>query len=910
MLLKKLSDLSSNQQKHLYIFGVLVGSYLIIHLLFLLWKNTFYQNPWQLVPDQTLVVLESENFPRLIAKINQDKNYENKLVIGDVKKQIQHLDSLIQHFPILKEEFENESFLISFHQVHKKKIDYVFYLPIPAEDSIFSEFLSPYFISKKKFERNYKDNRISEFRNQNGEIELATTRFKNYVVLSSSSLLIDEIIREEDGGRSKKVFSKFKRKAFEPDENADFTLYFHIEGLTQLLTILRQDRLIPILSPLFHSQDIAGINFQLEPDKVKVSGILSTQFSKEKSLFQYTSNNLNQAFLPLFEKNNPALAFNFGVDDFEKFHSELKEREIAVQSEIKNGKGELLDKEKFLENFSSELTYMVLPSYQKTTGHSALFLKLESNENTDLSNKKIEFINENKALRLIQNWSIFQKKEIFKFNVPDFPRHLFGSFFSGFGYSFCTFYKNNLVISSDQNFLQRLIQLEKSKVEKDYVKLQENINCALLIDVKLLFKKNRIGLKNNTTALPNFLSNIRFPVVKLSGQVSAKKETLDFEGFFQFDDYQEQTGTGELLAVDTISKFNKKIISKVIDYPSGKKNPWLIFQDDRFKINFLNDGVNKWQIPLWRPFSNEIYQLNKNHYDLGTGAQFAFASGSKVNLVDTAGKYIPPFPVFLPSYFLIDKFALIPLSIPNKYGFLISDLYGNVFILNQNGQKLKKWAPRKLRNPLGAVPQSIKLENKLGMVFLLKNGELNILDLNGNSFPGFPLQFNSFIENPPIITLGNTSSNSFIQLLTNTGEIILVSLQGKIISRNQIRRYSSATSTKICIDKNFGKDWIINQQDGNNLNILNNDGQLLSRIQFEDNLPKVVNFYSFGFIRFISVFNKKNASTDIYALDGRKLNEQPFTSEIEFIIHKTGDENIFFFYRYLNGRLEKVLFSL
>ncbi|WP_020532831.1 hypothetical protein [Flexithrix dorotheae] len=906
MPLKKLSDLSTKQKKQLYIFGVLVGGYLIVHLLFLLWKNTFYQNPWQLIPDQTLVVIESENFPRLITKLNQDKNYENKFVAGNAKNQVRVLDSLFQEYPILKEEAESESFLVSFHQIHKKKIDYVFYLPFPAEDSIFNQFLSPHFNSKKKFERNYKANRISEYRNKNGEIALATTRFKNYFILSSSSLLIDEIIREEDGGKGGKIFSKFKRKAFETDEKADFACYFHIDGITQLLSSLQQDKLTSILQPLFHFQDIVGLNFQITPEKIKTSGILSAQFSKEKNLFQFTSNNLKQDFLPLFDKHNPTMVFNFGIDDFEQFHSKLKDREITVQSELKNGKGEILDKEKFLEFFSTEMTFVLFPNFQDVTGNSALFLKLADQKQTE----KTAFIRANKALRLIQDWSIFQKKEIYKLNIPDFPKHLFGSFFTGFSYSFCTFYQDYLVISSDQNFLQRLIQVENSQGENVPEVLREEVNSTFGIDLKMLSKKNSTGFMSNAINFPDFLSEIRFPVMALSGQVVAKREWLEVNGSFQFDNDEENTSTGKLLATDTVLRFNKKIISRIIDFPTGKENSWFIFQDNRFNINFIREGKKQWEIPLWRPFSNEIYQLNKNRYDLGTGAHFAFASGSKVNLVDTAGKYISPFPVFLPSYFLIDKFALIPLPPPNKYGFLLSDQYGNVFILNQNGEKLSKWEPRKLRNPLGAVPVSIKMGNKQGLVFLLKNGELNILDLNGKAFPGFPLQFNSFIENPPVITMGENSSESFIRLLTNTGEIILVSLEGKIISRNQIRRYSSGTSTKICVDKHLRKDWIITQKEGKSLNLLNNEGQFLSRIPLENNLPKIVNYYSFGFNTFISVFDQKSASTNIYSLEGRKLNTQPFISENEFIIQNTEAENIFFFYRYLNGKLEKVIFSL
>jgi hypothetical protein len=238
----------------------------------------------------------------------------------------------------------------------------------------------------------------------------------------------------------------------------------------------------------------------------------------------------------------------------------------------------------------------------------------------------------------------------------------------------------------------------------------------------------------------------------------------------------------------------------------------------------------------------------------------------------------------------VSKFqAHLPTSDPISALYLIDggEDGSNRFIVKSSAEELFVWESvtrslKKLNHLVdfekivGPVVALNQIGNR-GFIVTQQNGKIYLLKENGTVKPGFPVDILTRAESPFTWAQNPQTGQPELAGVSVSGELIRISLDGKITSRRQLLRPEPGSRFRILFDRN-SLDWILVRSVNSKTAIITKDGRELFEIK--DILPNAtIQYHFFGVDnRFITI--KSGSYTTVFDMNGKRLGDKAIPSEM------------------------------
>ncbi len=168
--------------------------------------------------------------------------------------------------------------------------------------------------------------------------------------------------------------------------------------------------------------------------------------------------------------------------------------------------------------------------------------------------------------------------------------------------------------------------------------------------------------------------------------------------------------------------------------------------------------------PISFPFSS-IVELaagdfnNDQTYEIVVGLQ-----NGDLYIIDNSGNTLPNFPVNVGG-----QISTSPIILDNNH-IVTATSTGEIFVISPTGNIVSNFelSGRIVSEPIAA---DFNNNGSLDIVCVTTSGIVNLFDISGNMFKGFPVELNQVVTQPPLISDINGDGQLNILVATNTGEI-------------------------------------------------------------------------------------------------------------------------------------------
>ena len=260
---------------------------------------------------------------------------------------------------------------------------------------------------------------------------------------------------------------------------------------------------------------------------------------------------------------------------------------------------------------------------------------------------------------------------------------------------------------------------------------------------------------------------------------------------------------------------------------------------------------------------SEIFQI-----DIYKNGKFQslFATGNQIHLVARNGKYVSGFPTDIPSTGGIQHLGLIDYSGKGEYRIAATDSQGDIYLVNAKGEILDGWNPRSFDEAQSIALRHLRVRNRDFMLTLESEGEFHLLKRIGKYYPNFPLDLKTKLAKGINIKKGSQFDNTVITLLSTSGELIRLNLNGKILGKKQFPR-NSVKSEFMLINAIGDRDFIVMSRDETGFTVFDSKGEEQFRNENLNSTSLEVQYYSFSSGSLIFVVDEERS--DLYIYNGK-----------------------------------------
>ena len=196
------------------------------------------------------------------------------------------------------------------------------------------------------------------------------------------------------------------------------------------------------------------------------------------------------------------------------------------------------------------------------------------------------------------------------------------------------------------------------------------------------------------------------------------------------------------------------------------------------------------------------------------------------------------------------------------------------------------------------------------MLICKEDGIVDILNRQGISYPGIPMNFEKDIDDQYILKPGTSFNKSSLTLIAKDGEIISVNLRGKFLKRDQLILGSQSSEYSFVKDVSSNK-YIIAVVDERKISILSSDGNKKFEKDYINNGDLRIQYYNFGpGNELVIITDQLQEFSYLYDGDGNLINSIPLENSHELSVLYSRSRNEYEVFTSFHNRLDKYRFSL
>ncbi len=834
------------------------------------WFSSGPPEVWNYIPDSASVVISSDklqnryNAADTLAGETFSSAYRDlplvSLAAGNLSLMSWFSRDEAQIYTFLK----SKTITYAFHPLAGSRLGIVMYLPVKSE--LEEKWLNnPKDSSLRVSSHNFQGHIITDISNERSEALFSYILKSNYLIISQYGELIEDVIRNaRSGGRQGE--NPMTEIAL-PEGKHDLSIYANgeawrgfvfpegihpnVSAFLDILPARHGIHMEPPTSPgrlVMESQDIDA---RENPYYPLLSNQGGTPFTSTGYISQQTTHLIRLAV----EKGD---MFNQALLKWMKGRQSLP---ALTRFDQLAGKS----KDTFLRAIGPEIILCVNESSGGISDSKVMLVRYENFENVKpVIRQMADKTGDGSAAT-----TSFQGYEVYPVLIPDLMEALFGPVFKGFRESYLTYIAPYLVVGNSPQAIQNyLIDYENQLTwahspDLDSALFKKNTDAQLSLITNM--SKARAGAGLNRTTLKSSLDQIATTQMSYSqkGRYADLSLALNYA-------VSSRTKNKTELKADFEWKDEFPPAFSVTSDPGAGTSEIILTNKAHQLIGIDNGASGKPRI---------LAQLDGPMVGRAFRADF-LNIGRPQRIVSTAG-YL----------YVLDEdengiFTLLskPSASPTNALYRISHSLesGASFVLKGSDQNLYTW------KTAGAVPSKLNLRttfddllspvvsfakgNSNLYIATQRNGKIFVLDENGKSLPGFPVDMLSGISGPFAPVQNPSNGEIEIAGVNRQGELSQIDLNGQLKTRKQLLLPEAGSTFRTLYDENT-LDWLILRQTSGKAALLSKDGkEIFEIVGLRPGFA--IRYHYFGSDnRFISVVSAGFIS--IFDFNGNRIGDTP-----------------------------------
>ncbi len=866
------------------------------------WLAPQTTNPWLFIPSKASIVLENANpFGTLdsIQATNSWSAFTGLEAVQNLNEQLASLDSLNEALG-LKEVLAQTQSIIAIFPTSAVEMDALIVLKMTNNQQ--RNYLSE---SAERFQsqgnrtkkRQYNGFTIEEYYSGNSSQRvLSFVRHNDLLVASFTPFLVEDAIRtfndSEQLGFVSNYPEVFQLTALSQDHG---NVYLNLDEFGKLLEVFQTNGI-----PNFSGSGLLDV--KLFKNHIKFSGFV---LPVEGVLPVFESGPTGFNLLEIVP-NNAALLQHYSMENAAIWRNKLKsiDREIEAAAGLMKSKYDV-DVDYFVGLLGSEFGNVQLEMVDsKAPDQLLLFTTADSGQVKEWLNQV--------AVRMSTD-SVFMDRvgdfTIGKLDDVDFTKALLGDRSTLTGECYYTFYQNNLMFSNSVASIKKLIvSITEDNTWRKSIRVtqlldlsSQNANMSLLVNVPRSWKCLMSAMK------PDWAEIMRQNEAgfKSLEYVGVQFNLVDGKFYTTAIAYQPQTPKQPAKStVADKASFSSKIITKPFVIRSHVNQALeVLLQDSSLTLYHLSNTFDiLWAERLQEKIIGSV--LPVDFFQNGK-TQYAFATKTKLHIIDRTGNYIDGYPKTIPGNKGTAYFSVVDYDGSKNYRFMIADESGNVILMNKEGQALGGWDPNRFDKKHIVSPEHIRAAGKDAFV-MVQEKAVDLRSRKGESFPGFPIQFEDDLLPARFVEATGSFGTSTITVLTETGELVRISFNGRIEHREQLYK-STLDVTFDLVPDMLNNTFLITRSSASQWEVLDASGLVLFEKPYLNGANSPVQFYRFGGDKaLILVTNPEDNFLTIYDLEGKVLTQRPMKADSPASVIYYENQGAYQFYLTSDNLLSKV----
>ncbi|MHA7877829.1 MAG: hypothetical protein ACX93T_02800 [Bacteroidota bacterium] len=848
---------------------------------------------------QTAIAATLNQVPALVTIQNSLK------FIGDLIGDAQYLDTL----PLT----------VSVHGLGEEKLGYIFYLDTnnAATQALFEA------ISRKVQQENtytevvrqYAGYKLITLSSQDTNQQLVYIKKDQYIIASYASLLIEDVVRGLTG-KQKSGLRDFRKTS----SNVG-SLYVSFSQLPQLLRVfVKHDQANKLGTTLATLASTSHLNLKLTKHNLLLSGFAKDDAATSPYLM-HTLHGQAAGAMPLaaYLPQDTAMLQHFTFSDAEQFLMALRQyRSQPTEDTTATTQDIRLLEDTLYPLLQGEIGYCARTTKQHSKENKLVFMKVEDPQ---------AFIAALKAFNLLIPWPQQAQKsyEIYQLATSYFQHWLPGLLFPNFEAHYITQADNYIILAHSHADLQKWYAQHQhrenwhntSNYNTWLGSTLEQAQFSLLIDIKKTWPQIMQSLrptwkkifKTHADALQWF---------KITCQLLCDEDTGCYMSILLNDTgecmplpsqaHQESPHKPKAATVSTVFQTEDSIINRPWLVSSHRrKGHHILLQDASYRLYFLDpSGKLLWKKKLEGPIATDLFEMD---YYKNAKVQYLFSTNQCVHWLDYYGHEVSRYPHPLPRRGQPVGLRVVDYNRNKNYRLLIATPQGNIYLKDKHYQPLPAWNPKSLGKGFIDTPMHIRVQGKDYFLALQKDGVLQALNRQGQSYAGFPVKLQTHTRHPLLVQPGNTPEATSLIVLTDAGQCMRLNLAGDVQEVIQLACPTNACIFDLCSNQAMGYQYVITRQDGDKLAIMNEKGDLRFELPQDVQNP-LLQYYHFDDCHQCYVITDKDKKrTYIYDHTGRLLQDMPWHNSHAVSLHFSESDKALHVYVGSNTSLEKYVLS-
>ena len=831
---------------------------------------------WQFIPSNAIVVITSEHLQDSLYVATEAELDLKRLPLLDIASDnLSLLNLLTPDSKKLHNFLKGKTISYSYHPRTGTEWGILMYIPISNEQE--SRWLSsPQHENIRVLHHKFQNNYIYDINDTYSRPLFSYLIKDNYLIVSYFGDLVEDVVRSSSLNiQSFKLQSQFAKIQ---DSDYGTSIYFKGEAWKSVLSANNDTGTFKEFAKNF--PEFQDFHIEKSLDKRSLSIKSDGSDSPGYYLTELLQDNTGTRFKGHKHiSQQTSYFYRFAGSDKEAFKKRFVKWHKKNKTEAWSKLDYYIGKESdlLLDNLGSEL----------------ILCQLE--ENNSISDGKIllaEFSNYDKLRPVLQKLAKLSNKEsnvsvdkyqgydIYSVPIPELPVGLYGPMFSGFPVSYITYVAPYLVISNNSQVLQNYIVDYENHItwqqspEYDSILTKEKSDAQLSLIVNLRKAQSRGGSKNG----------------KSYTDLTSKVESIIFQCRYDGDDAFPEITIYPKKRLTARKVLNRTFLNIDIEWPilydtklAALQNPvdgsseilLTNEKNDLLRTNDLKTGKTESITKLDGPIATSAYKVD--FLNIGREQRIFATKNALYALDQDDSSRITRFTEKIPSIRNISELYLIDGGYDGSNRFIVQNDAQELFIWESVNKRIRKLNSsvnfENIQSPVVALNQ---IGNR-GFIVTQKNGKIYLLKENGTVRQGFPVDILTRAESP--FTWSQNLANGQPELVgvSVSGELIKVSMDGKITSRRQLLRPEPGSGFKTLFDRN-SLDWILVRSAFSRTAILTKEGEELFEIK--DILPESdIQYHFFGVDnRFITI--RSGNYTTVFDMTGKRLGDKPIPSEM------------------------------
>jgi hypothetical protein len=857
---------------------------------------------YKAIPLDASLIIESYDFLDKISEIKEENKIHEELVqfpsVKELDSELDFLINLSNQNQIIKDLTKNNQLVISAHKLGKADLSFLFLLQLQnfRDKKLLLETISNLLSSDNKLKtRDYNSSKIYQINTIDKELHFSFS--KGILMYSSSSILIENAIRQSEAKESVLSDPAFLKVQKTAGKNVDANIYLNLSNFNNVVSNALSKEQNSLISNMEKLGNWTELDVNLKDDAVLLNGFTFSNDSLNNYLNIFLDQEAVDHKMNSILPSNTSLFVSFGISNTEQY---LKSYKSYIEKQGKINKYQLLidqyknkyaiDLESFLKTMLDEEIGVIVTDDPAGNANENTFVVLRtksksiSQETVENVIEKYANINNKRKSDYISNLRIDQETtyKVYLLPVNNLYSTFFGKVFPDFKNQYLTFIDNFMVVGNSKNSLSKFIHsniLQKT--------LDNDIKFEQFSDY--LSSKSNFYFYTNLFRSPEYISEFLNPNLKkgLNTHINSIKKFQAFAVQFQqnngmiynnlylqyIPETKEDAVTVWESHLDTTTNFKPVLVTN-----HYTKENEIFVQDLNNKIYLINKvGRILWKLQLNEKINSEVYQVDFYKNDK---LQILFSTKNKIHILDRNGNYIERYPVKLRSPSTAG-IALFDYDKNLDYRMVIPCMNKNVYMYNIEGSLINGWEFKQTDTQVTKPVQHFRINSNDYLVFADKF-RVYILNRRGKDRVNVKTQFAKSANNVFYSESGKSINAGFVTTDTS-GLVKKINLDGTVETK-QIGNYSSNHFFSFHdINADGFKDYIFINK--NKLEVFKKDKSEIFDYKFDKNIDSSPVYYYFSYDdRKIGIVSKTTKQIYLFNSDGTLYNGFPLKGNTQFTI--------------------------